>query len=571
MKAPEAQTSQSNLSKAAANQQFGKNCVSAFSPYSKFELQPKLTINQPNDAYEQEADSVADKVMRMTSSDIQTKPLSISGIQRKCAHCEAEEKNMQRKTFNNATETTDNDFENYVGNLSSGGQSLPDNVLSFYEPRFGYNFSNVKVHTDSVAAKSAQSINALAYTSGNNIVFNQGQYSPNSDNGKRLLAHELTHVVQQSSDIQTKKIQRTIGDGHDLAAPAFAGDVILEAVFDGERLIQSGSSGAHVRKLQQSLLEMGYNLPNAGVDGDFGPETKAAIERFQRDAGAAHIDGIVGPETMQLFDQHDTSGTLGPVATTGPLPGPRAASNCDNNFNGVTFTLANQVAAGATPAANMFVSGGSLLLQSTAVANYQPHITIAAPNNAKAQEFEVGFVQNLLSENLVYTYSNGTRVRSLMPTPIKDGLARTALAAGGGGYNAIFVSDQTASIVEAFTTNGDTRNLTWPDTPSDSSPVNLNNTICPFDPTATITNAVFNDRFRVWTVVRHIPSGCVHSLHHMDWELNLEATVANAGGAFNVTPVHNEIIINTADGDGKPGFIQGGAVANDFVALRGCA
>ncbi len=91
-------------------------------------------------------------------------------------------------------------LRNYVDNLDSHGQALSNDMRSFYEPRFSYDFSNVKLHTDSVAAKSAQSINALAYTSGNKIVFNEKQYSPGTDTGKSLLAHELTHVVQQNQN-----------------------------------------------------------------------------------------------------------------------------------------------------------------------------------------------------------------------------------------------------------------------------------------------------------------------------------------------------------------------------------
>ncbi len=175
-------------------------------------FQPKLTINQPNDAYEVEADAMADKVMRMEipSNGIQLKPLPVSSVQRKCAHCEEEQK-MQRKEMNSSETTADAGLESYVGGLNSGGQALSPEARSFYEPRFGYDFSNVKIHDDTVAAKSAQSINALAYTSGNNIVFNSGQYSPNTESGKRLLGHELTHVVQQGKGILTKKIQREVG------------------------------------------------------------------------------------------------------------------------------------------------------------------------------------------------------------------------------------------------------------------------------------------------------------------------------------------------------------------------
>ncbi len=173
-------------------------------------IQPKLTINNPNDKYEQEAHAMADKVMRMEQPRVQLKSLPITAVQRKCEHCEEEEKQMQRKEMNGEEITADNNLESYVGSLSGSGQPLPNEVRNFYEPRFGYDFSNVKVHTDGVAAKSAQLINALAYTSGNNIVFNNGQYSPNTDSGKRLMGHELTHVVQQSNGITPRKIQTQI-------------------------------------------------------------------------------------------------------------------------------------------------------------------------------------------------------------------------------------------------------------------------------------------------------------------------------------------------------------------------
>jgi hypothetical protein len=177
-----------------------------------FFIQPKLTINQPNDPYEQEADAMADRVMRMTDHENMPQPFfrpNISSIQRMCADCGEEEKMMQRKEVNGKETATNNELESYVDRLNSGGQALPDEVCDFYEPRFGYDFSQVKVHTDHVAAKSAQSINALAYTSGNNIVFNKGQYSTGSDAGKKLLGHELTHVVQQGGGTVLKpKVNR---------------------------------------------------------------------------------------------------------------------------------------------------------------------------------------------------------------------------------------------------------------------------------------------------------------------------------------------------------------------------
>lgn len=226
----------------AANSFFGasKNAASF--------IQPKLTINQPNDVYEQEADAMADKVMRMEQPGVQLKPLPITGVQRKCAHCEEEEKQAQRKEINNGGITASGNLESYVGGLSGSGQRLPDKVRNFYEPRFGYDFSSVKVHTDTVAAKSAQSINALAYTSGNNIVFNAGQYAPDTESGKRLMGHELTHVVQQSAGVQTKLIQaarlpcttRTTIDVYAVSLPGSSRNATTDVDFANTVLCQCG-------------------------------------------------------------------------------------------------------------------------------------------------------------------------------------------------------------------------------------------------------------------------------------------------------------------------------------------
>ena len=83
--------------------------------------------------------------------------------------------------------------------LNSPGQPLDQATRDFYEPRFGHDFSQVRVHTDSKAAESARAVNALAYTVGKEIAFIEGSYVPNRTNSQRLLAHELTHIVQQST------------------------------------------------------------------------------------------------------------------------------------------------------------------------------------------------------------------------------------------------------------------------------------------------------------------------------------------------------------------------------------
>ncbi len=178
--------------------------------FSKAFVQPKLSVNAPGDVYEQEADAMADKVMRMhapLTGETFFKPAA-PFVQRKCQHCEEEEKNLHRKEANGETATAPQQAENYIQSLGGKGRSLSPDEKGFFEPRFGCDFSNVRLHTDTPAGESAKSINALAYTHENNIVFAPGHYSA-GDAGKKLMAHELTHVVQQSKNMSLKRaVQR---------------------------------------------------------------------------------------------------------------------------------------------------------------------------------------------------------------------------------------------------------------------------------------------------------------------------------------------------------------------------
>lgn len=117
-----------------------------------------------------------------------------------CAECKAKrEASLQRLTTNQTAAPVASSVPPIVHEvLSSPGQQLDANTRAFMEPRFGQDFSQVRVHTDAKAAESARAVNALAYTVGKDVVFGTGQYAPQMTEGKRILAHELTHVVQQS-------------------------------------------------------------------------------------------------------------------------------------------------------------------------------------------------------------------------------------------------------------------------------------------------------------------------------------------------------------------------------------
>jgi hypothetical protein len=193
-------------------------------------LQPKLIVSQPGDEYEQEADRVAEQIMTK-SVDNSIKPAMANKgdeerIDRKCAACEmgkkeegeegvvgggveeeGEEEGEEEEYLNisrnpsrpmsrlEATDETANEISNV---MSSSGSPLDSSSRQFMESRFAdYDFSNVRVHTDLRAAESAQALNANAYTIKNNIVFGEGQYKPNTSEGRKLIAHELVHTIQQ--------------------------------------------------------------------------------------------------------------------------------------------------------------------------------------------------------------------------------------------------------------------------------------------------------------------------------------------------------------------------------------
>lgn len=171
-------------------------------------VQAKLTVNQPGDVFEQEADRMADQVMRMPApAAVQRQCASCQEedkVQRKCAECEEEQKKteLQRKETG-----ADPQFAPPIVHdvLRSSGQPLDPATRAFMEPRFGHDFSAVRVHTDASAADSARAVNALAYTAGGHVVFGSNRYSPGTPEGKRLLAHELTHVVQSKPHLARDK------------------------------------------------------------------------------------------------------------------------------------------------------------------------------------------------------------------------------------------------------------------------------------------------------------------------------------------------------------------------------
>ena len=203
--------------------------------------QAKLSISQPGDKYEQEADSVAQQVMQRIaqpvnrqsiqpealpeSEELQMKPMANSIrplVQRQ--EMPEDEEELQMKSLDNSTlqrqEVPEDDeelqmkpivqrraeagmaatpdVETFINQARGGGQSMADNIRQPMEQAFGADFSRVKVHTDGQSDQLNRSIQARAFTTGQDMFFRSGEYNPGSRGGQELIAHELTHVVQQN-------------------------------------------------------------------------------------------------------------------------------------------------------------------------------------------------------------------------------------------------------------------------------------------------------------------------------------------------------------------------------------
>lgn len=180
---------------------------------SRISLRPqaKLTVGQPGDIYEQEADNVAEQVMRMAAREtweFSSAQTAQNSLQHKCAACENEEaEEIQRKpTLQKAADSNiqqPNNIESQLSATQGGGSPLPDNVRGFMEPRFGGDFGSVRVHTGSAAVQLSRNLGAQAFTYGSDIYFGTGKSPGNND----LMAHELTQVVQQTDSVPSLQCQ----------------------------------------------------------------------------------------------------------------------------------------------------------------------------------------------------------------------------------------------------------------------------------------------------------------------------------------------------------------------------
>jgi hypothetical protein len=248
-------------------------------------VQPKLRISAPGDDREREADEVADALLRNGTMRGWQPPGGDADIHRQATTAETDEEDGPEEDEVQPARLSGPSVAPAGLLPSGGGQPLPAPVRALVEPRFGFDFGSVRIHADESAAAAARSISSLAFTHGRDIYFDSGRYAPHTSAGLRLLAHELTHVVQQDGGRGLVQRQTRTRPAGGLATPAAAGRY-AQAVEDVRRDWRHlGTPEARVTRLLAAAIRevRAPHIPMptvtvneaSGADGRFWPNTWA--------------------------------------------------------------------------------------------------------------------------------------------------------------------------------------------------------------------------------------------------------------------------------------------------------
>ena len=416
-------------------------------------LQPKLTIGRRDDRYEQEADAVADRVVAglpvpeiSPLGSMQTQPIEEEeellqpDLQRQ--PLEEEEEEMQMKSLQRQAEQPGQknkllQTRHLQENDDSGTVALPflvKEVLrlpakqlssaakSFYEPRFGYNFDQVRVHADARSAQVAKKINARAFAIGNNVVFGAGQYSPETIHGRRLLAHELTHVVQQNAqntldNCITRNLLKQMIQKTTLSSIPLQQRLALQIRTQRPRLTPQEIQ-RFFHQVRPGSWGMTISSPG-GVSVQLGPGVPTTLQTPLTTV-AGHLNGI----------------TITQAGQSALLLGPNTVVTVQmdlTNYGGAAglyrFTLYNVPANG---------QGGNLLIESLSAGPPQQQQTTYTPGTAQAsgtiaaggQTFHLVGTQSLWTQPRIASVQEAL---SLMPTNVLTRAAGLRIRIQSGG------------------------------------------------------------------------------------------------------------------------------------------
>lgn len=243
-------------------------------------MQTKLAIGASDDPLEREAERVADQVLAWPTHPV------VKGVAQR----------IQRFAWQPVAQAATAP-ESVDRVLAGSGRPLDTALRQDLESRFSHDFSRVRVHSDPMAEQSAREMNARAYTLNNNIVFGRGEFAPDTQSGRKLLAHELAHVVQQQEGGEGKLIQRKVN------AVRFQDEPTLLDISEGKKVLKEKDHGEAVVRVTIALHELGHYTIDA-IDESFDPPLTSAVTKYQTAKGITGkaLAGSVDKPTLTELD-----------------------------------------------------------------------------------------------------------------------------------------------------------------------------------------------------------------------------------------------------------------------------
>ena len=523
------------FSKGGDNSFFSNESTSENSFFNASPIQASMTVGQPDDPFEQEAEKVsrqvvdgfdqANSIQRKFSNvglqSLTIQPFTIGSriskklqktisrtplfVQAKCDGCDEEEK-MQQKSgsiqFEGDGALVSSNIESQIQGMKGGGHSMDNDTTTAMESSFGADFSNVKVHTNSQAVQMSKDLNAHAFTVGNDIFFNEGRYQPQSKQGSGLLAHELTHTVQQGTSLQNKKIN-TSSLFNSLSAHSAAH---LSAISGGETPALSKKEMAQLEKLpEEEMVKM------------------QQMQMLQTKA----VDEVQKKDSSLKLRRCTPSGRGSAPAVTPP-----------------TFTVSSFSTNGSGNAV-LAENGGLSVKSPTYSSNAKVNVT---GDNTEIPNWEVGYIQTIFSHNLESEYEKTFERWQYNSFPIRDGVSKS---------NVPWYNTHTAA-----TTTGTEISESMDDTPG--------YTVAWDDPRVANPNSLQKYKrsfsFGAWLIAKRNSGEIIH-LKNIQWGFNfivnvdktkaIGARASNAGAGMNA--------ITSSNGKGTQDPVLTAPIANEEI------
>lgn len=372
-------------------------------------IQAKLSVGAANDSYENEADRIADQILAIPGQDTDVKymPPRIQRLGNQSAtHHESAPESVDRV-------------------LSGTGKPLDSKIQKDMALRFGHDFSHVRIHSSALADQSAREINANAYTSGNNIVFAANRYAPGTSQGKHLLAHELTHVIQQSGGSTHDIHQDNI---HKIHSPTtkqrHSGDhAALKLQRQETSPITASTDLSDVRSRLEAIVRTGGPIPT-----DQTRVIGAAIVEVEGYTGPTEIRAISGAATDGLGIgapvHHASSPTARTLSATRTIGGSGARREFPfSHVNDAEIKIFEEIAAHLPPGARGRVhfltmrdrvTGGTSVLE-----------PIAACSGCTRATFEMGAFRSIDMVSHAISHPTGPLEFSRSAAPVESSMTET--------------------------------------------------------------------------------------------------------------------------------------------------